>query len=84
MGKLVLEEHGAIQEAFSTVGTNIGLGGKQAQPLAEALLPLRHFKGLSWGFSSALRSTWIGIPSKREPGGSKLRWLGSLVCDEAI
>lgn len=84
MGKLVLEEHGAIQEAFSTVGTNIGLGGKQAQPLAEALLPLRHFKGLSWGFSSTLRSTWIGIPSKREPGRSKLRWLGSLVCDEAI
>lgn len=84
MGELVLEEHGAIQKAFSTVGTNVGLGGRQAQPLAEALLPLRHFKGLSWGVSSALHSTWIGIPSKREPWGSELRRLGGWVCDEAI
>ena len=80
----MLEEHSAIQKAFSTVGTDIGLGGQQTQPLAEALLPIRHFKGLSWGVSSALRSTWIGISSKREPGGSKLRRLGGGVCREAI
>lgn len=84
MGKLVLEEHGAIQKAFSTVGTNVGLGGQQAQPLAEALLPIRHFEGLPRGVSSALSSTWVGIPSKREPGGSELRRLGGWVCGEAI
>lgn len=80
----MLEEHSPIQETFSTVGTNVGLGGEQAQPLAKALLPFRHFKGLPWGFGSALCSTWIGIPSEREPGGSELRRLGGWVCDEAI
>lgn len=83
MGELVLEEHSSIQKAFSTVGTNVGLGGEQAQPLAEALLSFRHFKVLSWGVSSALGSTWIGIPSKREPGRSERRLWG-WVCDEAI
>lgn len=29
MGELMLEEHGTIQEAFSTVGANVGLGGEQ-------------------------------------------------------
>lgn len=80
----MLEEHGAIQKTFSTVGTNVGFGGEEAQPLAEALLSLRRFKGLSGGFSSALRSTWVGIPSEREPGGSELRRLGGWVCNEAI
>lgn len=47
VGELVLEEHGPIQKAFPTVGTDVGLGGEQAQPLAEALLALGHFKGRS-------------------------------------
>lgn len=84
MSELMLEEHSTIQKAFPTVGTNVGLGGEQPQPLAKALLPLRRFKGLAWGVSSALCSTWIGIPSKREPGGSELRRFGGWVCDEAI
>lgn len=79
MGELMLEEHSAIQEAFSTVGTNVGLTGRQPQPLAEALLTFGRFKGLSWGVSSALRSTWVGIPSKREPWGTELRWFGGWV-----
>lgn len=84
MGELVLEEHRAIQKAFSTMGTNVGLGREQAQPWAEALLAIRHFKGLSGGVSSALRSTCVGIPSKREPGGPELGRLGGWVCGEAI
>lgn len=84
MGELMLEEHRAIQEAFSTVGTDVGLGGEQPQPLAEALLALGHFKGLSWGIGSALCSTWVGIPSKREPGGSELRRFRGWVCQETV
>lgn len=30
MGELMLEEHSAIQEAFATVGTNVGLRGTRA------------------------------------------------------
>lgn len=67
MGELMLEKHSTIQETFSAVGANVGLGGEQPQPLAEALLTLCHLKGLAWVVSFALCSTWVGIPSKKEP-----------------
>ena len=80
----MLEQHRPIQKALSAVGTDVGLGGEEPQPLAEALLPFRHFEGLSRGLSSALCSTWIGIPSKREPGRPELRRLRGWVGGEAV
>jgi hypothetical protein len=45
--ELMLQKHCRIQEAFSTVGTNVGLGrGQQPQPLTKTLLTRGHFKGL--------------------------------------
>jgi hypothetical protein len=85
MGELMLEEHRAIQEAFSTVGTNVGFGrGQYPQPLAETLLTLGHFKGLPLGVDSALCSPWVGIPSKREPWRAELRRFGRWVCSETV
>lgn len=84
MSELMLQEHRPVEKAFSTVGTNIALRGELTQLLAEALLTLRHFQGLSWGVSSALRSTWMRIAPKGEPGGAELRRLGGRVCYETV
>lgn len=79
MSELMLEKHRAIQEAFSTVGANVGLGGGRSRPLAEALLTLWHFKGLAGVVSFALRSARVGIPSEGEPWWPELRRLGRRV-----